>query len=73
MSSKLAQRTPQKVKLQFHLGETCATPKHRPPSSSTAIMAAPKKERNNHHTEIWESTIAYKDAFCANEPGRRKR
>jgi hypothetical protein len=36
-------------------------------------MAAPEKEMNNHHTEIWESTIAYKDAFRADESGRRKR
>jgi hypothetical protein len=35
-------------------------------------MAAPEKEMNNHHTETWESTIAYKDAFRADEPGRRK-
>jgi hypothetical protein len=35
-------------------------------------MAMLKKEMNNHHTEIWESTIAYKDAFRADEPGRRK-
>jgi hypothetical protein len=36
-------------------------------------MAAPEKEMNNCYTEIWESTIAYKDDFWANEPGHRTR
>jgi hypothetical protein len=36
-------------------------------------MAAPEKEMTIHYTEIWESTIAYKDAFRANEPDCRKR
>jgi hypothetical protein len=35
-------------------------------------MAAPEKETNNHHTEISESTVAYKDAFKADEADRRK-
>jgi hypothetical protein len=34
-------------------------------------MAALKKVMNNHHIEI-ESTIAYKDAFRADESNRRK-
>jgi hypothetical protein len=34
-----------------------------PSSSSIATMAAPEKEVNSRHTEIWESTIAYKDVF----------
>jgi hypothetical protein len=44
-----------------------------PSSSSIATMAAPEKEVNSRHTEIWESTIAYKDVFWVDEPGRRTR
>jgi hypothetical protein len=36
-------------------------------------MATLEKEMNNHHTEMWESTIAYKDAVRADEPGHHKR
>jgi hypothetical protein len=55
------------------LWETCASPECHPSSFSVATMAAPKKEMNNRYTEIWESTIACKDAFWADEPGRRMR
>jgi hypothetical protein len=41
---------------------------HHPPP-----LAALEKEMNNHHTEMSESTVAYKDAVRADEPGRRKR
>jgi hypothetical protein len=51
-----------KQNYKFTLGETCASLKHRP-SSSTVTLVAPEKEANNRHTEIWESTIAFNDAF----------
>jgi hypothetical protein len=47
----------------FALRETCASPECHPSSFSVATMAAPEKEMNNCYTEIWESTIAYKDDF----------
>jgi hypothetical protein len=48
-SSNFAQENPQEVKLQFHLGETCASPK-RLQSSYAATMVAPEEETKNHHT-----------------------
>jgi hypothetical protein len=69
MSSKLAQRTPQKVKLQFQPWRSLCLAK----TLSTIILhchyGSTKKKMNNHHTEIWESTISYKDAFRANQTG----
>jgi hypothetical protein len=61
VSSKLAQSTPQEVKLQFHLWRNLCLAET---SSTATTMAAPKKETNNHQ--------GYKDAFRADEPGRRK-
>jgi hypothetical protein len=45
----LHKETHKKENYKFTLGETYASPKHRP-SSSTATMVALEKEANNHHT-----------------------